>query len=283
MQSGGQGGRGGRVRPESGGHPESWARPRIGLTLMVDEPERDTHLPRYGMNRSYFAALRNAGGVPVPLAPGAAEELALYFRDPAAPEIAPPFELDGLCLAGGGDLEPSHFGQERHPLCGRPDVERDRMEMTLLDLIRPGQIPVLAICRGIQVLNVAWGGTLIQDIASQRPEAAEHYYKAPSPRDHPAHPIRIAPESRLARILGCTTLTTNSIHHQAVDLLGDGLAATAWAPDGIIEGLEAADREDRRYLIAVQFHPEDLVALAPIRRLFASLVAAAREYRDARA
>jgi putative glutamine amidotransferase len=259
--------------------PEAWTRPRIGVTLMVDEPELDRHLPRYGMNRSYFTAIRNAGGIPVPLAPGAVEELRLYFRDPAAPDVAPPLELDGICFTGGGDLDPSYFGQERHPLCGAPDVERDRMEMALLDLIRPGRIPILAICRGIQVLNVVWGGTLIQDIASQMPTAAEHYFRAPSPRDHPAHEIRIASESRLARILRCTALTTNSIHHQAVEVLGDGLVATAWAPDGIIEALEAADPKDDRYLIAVQFHPEDLQALAPIGRLFASLVAAAREYR----
>ncbi len=273
MFSAGQGGRGAWTRPEV------WARPRIGVTLMVDEPERDTHLPRYGMNRSYFDAIRRAGGVPVPLAPGAAEEMRLYFRDPDAPDVATPLELDGVCLTGGGDLEPSCFGQERHALCGPPDAERDRMELSLLDLIRPTRLPVLAICRGIQVLNVARGGTLIQDIASQRPEAVEHYYTAPSPRDHPAHEIRIAPDSRLARILGCTRLTTNSIHHQAVDVLGDGLAATAWAPDGIIEALESSDPRDDRYLIAVQFHPEDLQALAPIRRLFASLVTAAHEYR----
>jgi len=266
--------------------PEVWARPRIGVTLMVDEPECDTHLPRYGMNRSYFTAIRSAGGVPVPLAPGAAEEMGLYFRDPGAPAVAPgvapPLELDGVCLTGGGDLDPSCFGQDRHALCGQPDTERDRMELSLLDLIRPGRIPVLAICRGIQVLNVACGGTLIQDIASQRPEAAEHYYRAPNPRDHPAHEIRIAPGSRLARILGCTVLTTNSIHHQAVNVLGDGLMATAWAPDGIIEALEAADPRDDRFLIAVQFHPEDLPGLMPIRRLFASLVAAAHEYRAGR-
>ena len=256
-----------------------WARPRIGVTLMLDEPEKDAHLPRYGMNRTYFTAVRNAGGVPVALAPGAGEEMQLYFRDPAGPAAAPPLELDGVILTGGGDLDPSYFGQDRHPQCGPADADRDRMEMGLLDLIRASRVPVLAICRGIQVLNVAAGGTLIQDIGSQRPGAVEHYFRAPSPRDHPAHEIRIAPHSRLARILGCTTLTTNSIHHQAVDLLGDGLVASAWAPDGIIEALEAADPQDERYLIAVQFHPEDLQALAPIRRLFASLVKAAHSYR----
>lgn len=271
------------MMPAAAGEPaQVWGRPRIGLTLMLDEPEKDAHLPRYGMNRTYFAAIRNAGGVPVALAPGAAEEMQLYFPDPAAPAIAPPLELDGVLLTGGGDLDPSHFGQERHPHCGPADADRDRMEMCLLDLIRTTRVPVLAVCRGIQVLNVVAGGTLIQDIASQRPDAIEHYFRAPSPRDHPAHEIRIAPQSRLARILGCTTLTTNSIHHQAVDLLGDGLVASAWAPDGIIEALEVADPHDERYLIAVQFHPEDLQALTPIRRLFASLVAAAGMYRAQR-
>ncbi len=270
------------VSAGAGERAQVWARPRIGVTLMLDEPEKDHHLPRYGMNRTYFTAVRHAGGVPVALAPGAAEEVQLYFRDPATPTAVPPLELDGILLTGGGDLDPSFFGQERHPQCGPADAERDRMEMGLLDLIRATRVPVLAICRGIQVLNVAMGGTLIQDIASQRPEAGEHYFKSPAPRDHPAHEIRIAPESRLARILGCTTLTTNSIHHQAIDLLGDGLAASAWAPDGIIEAVEAADPHDERYLIGVQFHPEDLQALLPIRRLFASLVSAAHAFRTQR-
>ncbi|MCK4305504.1 MAG: gamma-glutamyl-gamma-aminobutyrate hydrolase family protein [Candidatus Eisenbacteria sp.] len=280
----------GRTRPEDVGQ-----RPRIGITLMLDCPEQDTHLPRYGMNRTYFESVRRAGGIPVPLAPGCSEEMRLYLAEREASGqrvISPPLALDGLCLAGGGDLDPSYFGQEKHPNCGEPEPERDAMEMTLLSLARNAEIPILAICRGIQVLNAAWGGTLIQDIASECPAAGQHTFAKDHPRDYLAHEIRIQPGSGLHEILGATALRVNSLHHQAVDRLGEGLVATAWAPDGIIEGLEMSrsdhthgggeggpEKGAERFLIAVQFHPEDLQQHEPMRGLFTGLVDAARRYR----
>jgi len=246
-------------------------RPRIGLTLMLDQPERDQHLPRYGMNRSYFDAIRRAGGVPVPLTPGDEEEIDLYLGAGA------PLALDGVCLAGGGDLDPSYFGQQMRPGCLQPDSERDAMEIALLGRARDLDLPILAICRGIQVLNASWGGTLIQDIATERPDAQEHYFTMEKgfPRHHLAHEIRITPDCRLQGILGATRLHVNSIHHQAVDEVASGLVATAWAPDGIIEGLEIASPSDR-FVVGVQFHPEDIQHLDPMRRLFQRFVERSR-------
>jgi putative glutamine amidotransferase len=254
-------------------------RPRIGLTLMTDRPIHDTHVPRYGMNRTYFASIRHAGGIPVPLAPGDAQEMRLFFsRDPQLPAE---FPLDGLCLAGGGDLDPSFYGQPMRPGCGTPDAERDAMEIELLERVRNSDVPIFAICRGIQVLNAAWGGTLVQDIALERPGAGQHDWAKDHPRDHLAHEIRVAAGSRLRSILGGETARVNSLHHQAVDAPAPGLSATAWAPDGIVEAMEATDAGSR-FLLAVQFHPEDLQEHAPMRRLFEAFVAAGRRYRQVR-
>ena len=249
------------------------ARPRIGLTLMCDSPKRDKHLPRYGMNTSYFAAVRRAGGVPVPLAPGDADEMELYVE-------GAPLALDGILLPGGGDIHPTYFEEETHPKCGPPEQERDEMEMKLLALIRESRMPILALCRGIQVLNVAFGGSLIQDLGAQRPEADEHSFFKTHPRSYLAHAIDIEPASRLARILKTTSIKVNSLHHQAVDRLGAGLIATAWAPDGIIEALELADPSAERYLIGMQCHPEDIQEQEPMRWLFDSFIEAARRYRQ---
>ncbi len=246
------------------------SRPLIGLTLMLDLPERDTHLPRFGMNRAYFDAIRRAGGVPVSLVPGDADEMSLYVGDEA------PLALDGICLAAGGDLHPSYFGREMHPKCDEPEPERDAMEMTLLRLLRDSSVPIFAICRGIQVLNAAWGGTIIQDIAAERPDALRHDYMKGTPRDFIAHDVRVAPGTLLHEILGTTELGVNSIHHQAVDAAGEGLIVSAVSPDGIIEGLEPADRS--RFLIAVQFHPEDLPKNERMQHLFTAFVDASAAY-----
>jgi putative glutamine amidotransferase len=248
---------------------------------MLDLPERDTHLPRFSMNRTFFDPIRREGGVPVALVPGCSAEMALYVgsREGGPGPKRPPLALDGICLSGGGDLDPSYWGSERRPLCGPPDPERDEMEMTLLSLVRGSQIPVLAICRGIQVLNAAWGGTVIQDIADERPRAAEHFFIGDYPRDHLAHEIRIEPGSHLHGILGVPSLRVNSLHHQAVDELGEGLVATAWSPDGIIEGIELAAPRRERFLIGIQCHPEDLQDDEPMRRIFTAFVDAARIYK----
>jgi putative glutamine amidotransferase len=257
-------------------------RPRIGLTLMLDMPERDDHVPRFGMNRTYFEAIRRAGGIPVALAPGDPEEMGIFLaQDGRDAQLA----LDGLCLAGGGDPDPALYGQTRRPYCGRPEPERDAMEMELLLRVRATELPVLAICRGVQILNVAWGGTLFQDIGHECPNAQEHYFTAAKgfPRNHRAHEIRIDEGTCLRSILGAPGHPVNSIHHQALDRIAPGLRVVARAPDGIVEAVELAPPEDsRRFLVGVQFHPEDLTELASIRRLFAAFVDAAAAVRRGR-
>lgn len=260
-------------------------RPRIGLTLMTDEPQHDNHLPRYGMNRVFFEAIRRAGGVPIPLVPGPPEEMDLYGAPDATGEGAS--FLDGLCLTAGGDPDPSFFGQQPIPQGLDIDLERDRSELHLLELVRECDLPILGVCRGIQMMNIACGGDLIQDIATGRPAALKHDYFPPSPRDYLAHEIRIAEKSLLRELLGAETMDVNSLHHQALDRVAEGWIATAWAPDGIVEAIEpdpARGDASRRqpFLLGVQFHPEDLQALAPMRRIFAALVDAARQYRARR-
>ena len=139
---------------------------------------------------------------------------------------------------------------------------------------RARDLPILGICRGIQLCNVAFGGTLIQDLASQRPSEIKHDSHAA--RDARSHPVTITEHSRLAEILGVTSLDANSFHHQAVDHRRPGLVATAVAPDGVIEGLESADPHE--WIIAVQWHPEELALQtdAADLKLFAALIAAAR-------
>ncbi|MBD3236858.1 MAG: hypothetical protein GF330_09150 [Candidatus Eisenbacteria bacterium] len=302
--------------PESCGGP----RPRIGVTMMLDRPERDTHLPRYGMNQVYFTAIRHAGGVPVPIAPGPPEEMELYVESRggggagsaaagqnADVESAPGGFLDGLCLTGGGDPDPTLFGQEPIPSGLDIDLERDRSELRLLELARLHNLPILGICRGMQVMNVSWGGDLIQDIATQKPDALKHDHFSPTPRDALTHEIRIQEGSLLHELLGASRMRVNSIHHQAVGRLAEGWVATAWSADGLIEAMEPArenqavgparengaleparengaierERDDDQpasapFLLGVQFHPEDLLAQAPMRRIFAAFIEAAR-------
>ncbi len=176
------------------------------------------------------------------------------------------------------------------------------MEIVLLASARKSGLPILAICRGIQVLNAAWGGTLIQDIADECPQAGQHSFAQGHPRDYLAHEIYIERDSLLHTLIGAPSCRVNSLHHQAVAAVAPGLRATAQAPDGIIEALELADEAQRgqasvsaptgvdpavqrgqRFVLAVQFHPEDLQALAPMRRLFQGFIAAARRYRAQRA
>lgn len=260
-----------------GRQPAAAERPRIGLTLMTDRAVLDTHVPRYGMNQTYFAAIRQAGGVPVPLVPGDPEEMRLYF---SAGRDAAEFALDGVCLAGGGDMHPSYYGQETRPGCETPDPERDAMEAEVLGLVRKTELPIFAVCRGIQVLNAVWGGTLIQDIPRERPEAERHSFSATHPRNHLAHEIRVTRGSRLHAILQSETCRVNSLHHQAIDRVAPGFAVTALAPDGIIEAIEPS--EGARFVLGVQFHPEDLQEHDAMRRLFAAFVTASQAYRARR-
>ncbi|MFH1144200.1 MAG: gamma-glutamyl-gamma-aminobutyrate hydrolase family protein [Candidatus Eisenbacteria bacterium] len=267
-------------------------RPSIGVSLMLDRAEKDDHVARYGMNRTYFTAIRAAGGIPIPIAPGDPAEMDRYIGS-AAVSVGGgagrgrPFNLDGLCLTGGGDLDPRHYGQQRRPGCNEPDAERDEMELALLRSALAQELPLFAICRGIQVLNAFLGGTLLQDIGRERPGGLDHAHRPGQPRDRIVHDIHVERGSRLHEILGAPVVPVNSLHHQAADDVAPGLVVTARAPDGIIEGLErpaeagglAGEIERGRFLMAVQFHPEDLQGREEMRALFGFFVAAARRRR----
>jgi putative glutamine amidotransferase len=180
--------------------------------------------------------------------------------------------LDGLLLSGGEDIHPALYGAELSPHCYPPSRERDLFELALFAAARQRELPVLGICRGIQLVNVGMGGTLYQDLPTERPSEIAH--DAGSARDARTHAVRLAAGSRAAQALGATELRVNSFHHQAVDRLAPGLIATGWSDDGVIEAAEGPG--DGPWLLTVQWHPEEMhaEAKAPERGLFRALVEA---------
>jgi putative glutamine amidotransferase len=182
--------------------------------------------------------------------------------------------LDGLLLTGGADVDPKHYGEAIHEKCGQIDQVRDTVELTLTRWALAEGLPILAICRGIQVLNVAAGGTLYQDIASQMPGSLKHDCWPDYPRNYPAHQVTVNGDSILAAVLGQGRVAVNSTHHQAVKDLAPGFRVVARALDGVIEAIEGCGHP---FAVGVQWHPEELVEDAPpMRRLFEEFVSAAR-------
>jgi len=198
---------------------------------------------RVRVNASYTDALVQVGLVPL-VVPPLATSSATEVLDGVA----------GLVVTGGEDVAPSRYGEEPHPTVEAHEG-RDESEIALILQAKRRQIPTLAICRGIQVLNVALGGSLVQDIPSQCPNAINH--DPGGSRDARVHEVRIEPESRLARALRADHVMTNSFHHQALARIAGELCVTARAPDGIIEGAESADPS--WWMLAVQWHPEELM------------------------
>jgi len=211
-------------------------RPVIGVTL-GDGDEPGIHAVR----QDYVRSVEQSGAVPVVLPPVSPDDVpALLAR------------LDGVLLSGGVDVDPALYGQEPHPRLGRVNRRRDDFELALVREALRRDLPILAICRGHQLLNVATGGTLVQDIASSVQGHADHDGKGP--RWRRSHRVDVTAPSRLREILGQDALSVNSIHHQAVDRVGDDLVVSARCPeDGVVEGLE---RPASRFVVAVQWHPE---------------------------
>ena len=216
--------------------------PPVAVTAprrLVDGRERVT------LNTAYVRALEIAGLVPLAVP-------TMLAADRAGAALA---AVRGLVLTGGEDVAPDRYGAAPHPRLGEVDPVRDAAELALIAAARQRGMPILAICRGIQILNVALGGTLYQDLESERPGPVPHAGET----SH--HAVRVETGSLLERTLGTRSATVNSRHHQAIRDLAPGLKAVAWADDGVIEGAEPADAS-APWMVAVQWHPEDLTERA---------------------
>ncbi len=228
----------------------------IGITCLQEHEHGQVFLPE-----TYFRAVERAGGIPVllpPLSPGLGVGRLVEL-------------VDGILLAGGGDVDPVFFGEEPLPDTGVITPERDLFEIALVRRALHAGRPVLGICRGMQVLNIAAGGDIHQDV-SRAGARIKHYQEAP--RWHPTHRLQVRHGSLLARTLGDGALRVNSLHHQAVRRLAPGLSVSARAEDGIIEAIEG---NGPAFVLGVQFHPEAMYERQPLfLNLFAALVGAAQ-------
>jgi putative glutamine amidotransferase len=228
------------------------ARPVIGITTYRETARWGVwNCPAVLVPADYVRQVSGAGAVPVLLPPIAADVEVLD-------------RLDGLVVAGGADVDPARYGAERSPRTGPSSPDRDDAELALLAAAVERDLPVLAVCRGLQLLTVLRGGSLVQHL----PEVVGSDVHVPAPGTYGDNAVRVAPGSRLAGLIG-TDAVWACHHHQAVERLGDGLTATAWAQDGTVE---AAELEGARFVLGVQGHPE----VGDDARLFAGLVDAAR-------
>jgi putative glutamine amidotransferase len=234
---------------------------RQPIVAVTATTEHIRGLPRVRLNEAYVSALAAAGIVPLIVAP-----LESGFAEIVA-------RVDGLVLTGGEDVGPARYGASRHERGDQPHDARDASEIALVAAARAARLPTLAICRGLQVANVALGGTLVQDIPSERPSSTAH--SRSDARTQRVHPVRVADGSLLASAIGATALAVNSSHHQAVDRVAPGLTVTATAPDGVIEGAEWTG-DAYWWFLGVQWHPEELTDTTEDwdRALFATFRAA---------
>lgn len=247
--------------------PEAFAPARYpGVRLVAvttgATPDR-RGIERAALNVSYLRAIEGAGLIPLILAAG----MPAHALQEALRVCA------GVVLTGGGDVDPARYGAEPHETIAGVSAARDELEFQVLEAAEARRLPVLAICRGLQVLNVWCGGTLIQDIPTMVDGALAHSVE--SPRPGPAHDVRVGPGSRLAAVIGPGLTGVNSRHHQAIATLGAGLSVAANSADGVIEAAELAGR---RFVVGVQWHPEDMAGhFESADRLFSAFGAAVRE------
>jgi putative glutamine amidotransferase len=232
-------------------------RPRIGLTLDTDESGR------YGLQASYVDAVLAAGGLPI---------LLPHAQDAAGAYLA---LIDGLVVTGGAfDVPPELYGEARRSACGSTKPARTAFEKDLLEAALAARLPVLAVCGGMQLLNVARGGTLYQDLAA---DAGLTGHEQPAPKDLPSHDAIVAEGTHLAALLGPGPIRVNSTHHQAVKDPGQGVLVSARAPDGVVEAIELPDLP---FALGVQWHPEAVIPHDPRHAaLYRGLVQAARDFR----
>jgi putative glutamine amidotransferase len=236
-------------------------KPVIGISSFRTDSSLGYHF--ISVTEAYFEAIYAAGALPVILPVGLSNTDLDTLRG----------SVDGIILTGGGDINPDLFKGEPHPRVARIDDDRDRADLHLAKSIIDNRVPFLAICRGMQVLNVCLGGTLYTHVSDQHPGADRHDYWPEFPRDRISHPIRVEEGSTLSEILGQPIVPVNSLHHQGIRDLADGLKPTAYAPDGLIEAVEL---ENHPFGLAVQWHPEWLTAEHSMPALFDALVKAAQ-------
>jgi len=229
-------------------------RPIIGITTSFKDGENPSH----SIGAAYVEGIGRAGGVPVLLA----------CTDDLGDVASLLDRLDGVLLVGGPDIDPAVYRAEPHPETKLLAKKREDFDLALARDALERDMPIMGICLGCQEVNVAAGGTLVQHVPDLSPNVAH------AGKDEPRHDVRVEPGSLLHRVLGCERITTNSSHHQAIDTVGEGFCIVARsADDGIIEAAEAVDK---RFALAIQWHPERLLDEPPHQRLFDGLVAAAR-------
>ncbi|NPV07168.1 MAG: gamma-glutamyl-gamma-aminobutyrate hydrolase family protein [Anaerolineae bacterium] len=241
-------------------HPAGAVRPLIGVGCVRLPGQKGGHGAQ-GVSDPYLRAISVAGADAVLIPVGlTASSLARAVAG-----------VDAVLLVGGGDVEPSWYGEERRAQCGTADSERDHSEIALVRVAVAQKKPLLAICRGIQVLNVALGGTLYQDIPTDRPDSTL-LHRSPE-RQALVHSVQLEADSHLAAVVGRREIRVNSMHHQAVRDVASALRAVGWSPDGLVEAVEMPGEV---LVMGVQWHPEELIALQEhSRRLFGALAAAA--------
>jgi putative glutamine amidotransferase len=237
--------------------------PLVGLPTLSIPPGPKP--PRFGINQSYVRALSAAGCAPVmiPILDDEDRLRAIYER------------LDGIVFPGGADVAPQEYGEAPIDNLNIIEAPRDRTELMLARWAFADDLPTLGICRGQQVLNVALGGTLYQDLRYQGVTTVEHSDADGRARNALLHRVRLDPSSRLAQLIDETEIEVNSLHHQAVKAIAPPLRVTGKSEDGVIESLES---NERRFLIAVQWHPEEIDTLAWVQRLFSGFARAAQNY-----
>lgn len=232
---------------------------RPSIALVAARFESKTGSPTYQSRKVDIDAVLAAGGLPV-LSPAAipVEEVPALVA-----------QFDGFYLTGGGDLDPLLYGEQSHDRVYGVNPERDAFELALVRQVVEQDKPLLTVCRGTQVLNVACGGTLYVDIASQLPNAEKHDWWSTYKRNKLVHDVSVSKDSHLAEILGMHELRTNSLHHQSIRRVADQLRIVAYATDGVVEAIE---HSNKHFVIGVQWHPEWLQDQEPMRNLYQAFI-----------